>query len=446
MCKIVFRIYPMMSHLNATIRVAQMLKDDGHDIYYIGIDKFRDYITMQGFNYHTISRDLVLDFRTQYQLSKKLCLAYSKKKHMVQNYIKGYLDFFRFDELSELNPDLVFLDMPYSRYAFELYANKVKFLLIQTMMPNHKSNHAPPLNSSFVPFNSVFSIFVTKVLWLNHQLQAILSSFLNYKIYGAPMFQSLIRTKAAKCNFPISQIDFQRFHHIGFFNVKELILPPKEFEFPNNKPRNNQYFLNFGPTLSRKEINYDFKYKCESRSIIKRKSKFNNLQIVYCSLGSVPYHYAFGSKFYETLIDCFRRQPDWILILAIGIDLEVNPIRCPYENIYIYQKVPQLEVLSYVDLMITHGGMNSITECIINRVPMLVYPTGNADQHGNAARVCYHKIGEKGNIRYCSSGTLYKQVRRVLNSIVIKRNLNRMYDNLLENNNPKITLEKIIGL
>ena len=53
------------------------------------------------------------------------------------------------------------------------------------------------------------------------------------------------------------------------------------------------------------------------------------------------------------------------------------------ENISFYEFVPQLDLLSKVDVFVTHGGWNSVNEALYNDVPMVVCPQGK-DQFGNA--------------------------------------------------------------
>jgi UDP:flavonoid glycosyltransferase YjiC (YdhE family) len=48
--------------------------------------------------------------------------------------------------------------------------------------------------------------------------------------------------------------------------------------------------------------------------------------------------------------------------------------------------------------MLTHGGLNSVKECICLGVPMIVFPTG-FDQPGNGARVVHHGLGLMEDIR-----------------------------------------------
>jgi UDP:flavonoid glycosyltransferase YjiC (YdhE family) len=65
--------------------------------------------------------------------------------------------------------------------------------------------------------------------------------------------------------------------------------------------------------------------------------------------------------------------------------------------------------------MITHGGMNSITECILAGVPMVVFPgTTQIDQAGNAARVAWHQLGLKGGMMQDSSARIRSYIDHVL--------------------------------
>jgi UDP:flavonoid glycosyltransferase YjiC (YdhE family) len=67
-------------------------------------------------------------------------------------------------------------------------------------------------------------------------------------------------------------------------------------------------------------------------------------------------------------------------------------------NIFVYRTAPQLQILQKAQLMITHGGINSVKECIRFGVPMMIYPLrGIHDSVGCAARVVYHNLGRRGN-------------------------------------------------
>lgn len=115
---------------------------------------------------------------------------------------------------------------------------------------------------------------------------------------------------------------------------------------------------------------------------------------------------------------------------------------CP-SNMYVFQHLPQLHLLSYCDLMVTLGGMNSIAECIEKEVPMLVCPLSlKSDQLGNSARVVYHGLGLRARIRWDSSRTMEKRIVQIFeNYATFKRNLSIMKAKILAENTAAYTKE-----
>jgi UDP:flavonoid glycosyltransferase YjiC (YdhE family) len=122
---------------------------------------------------------------------------------------------------------------------------------------------------------------------------------------------------------------------------------------------------------------------------------------VYCAMGSYDTRHRIDrAKFFVKLINIFLLHKSWRLVISLGKDLDPSGFTSVPDNVFLFQAVPQLYVIKQADLVICHGGMQTITECLLLQTPMLVFPLNQElDQPGNAARVVYHKIGLRGNLK-----------------------------------------------
>ncbi len=75
-----------------------------------------------------------------------------------------------------------------------------------------------------------------------------------------------------------------------------------------------------------------------------------------------------------------------ILVLSVGAKTDPAALGPLPADCIARKHVPQLEVLERASLFVTHGGMNSVSESLVQGVPMLVAPQG-ADQFMVARRV-----------------------------------------------------------
>jgi zeaxanthin glucosyltransferase len=113
--------------------------------------------------------------------------------------------------------------------------------------------------------------------------------------------------------------------------------------------------------------------------------------LVYCAFGGQAFRYPRVRQFLELLAEVVaHRNID--VILAADEEL-VRGIALP-PAIHRLSWAPQRSILQGADLFITHGGLSSIKEAVWEGVPMLVVPQAY-DQHGNAARVVFHGLGDR---------------------------------------------------
>ena len=105
-------------------------------------------------------------------------------------------------------------------------------------------------------------------------------------------------------------------------------------------------------------------------------------KLIYITLGTILNN---NLNFYHQCIDAFR-DTDYQVVLAIGNKIEVASLKPLPDNIIARNYVPQLELLKHTRLMISHGGLNSVSESLYYGVPVIAIPLAN-DQPAVAKRL-----------------------------------------------------------
>ena len=167
-------------------------------------------------------------------------------------------------------------------------------------------------------------------------------------------------------------------------------------------------------------------YKFLGPSIYERKAdSFDFIKgtnpVVYISLGTVIKG---AVSFFQNCLEAFR-DANIDVIISVGKKFDSRKLKNIPSNIYIYNSVPQLEVLKMADVFVTHGGMNSISEALVYGTPMVVIPFVS-DQPVNAR--CIEKLGVGRRLEYLdvNKNTLKEYVLSVLLDADIKGNITKV--------------------
>ena len=174
---------------------------------------------------------------------------------------------------------------------------------------------------------------------------------------------------------------------------------PYAEEFPEEQYR----FL--GPSIyERKEADFGF-------------VKGDNC-VVYISLGTVIKG---ATSFFQNCVECFRNTNEDVII-SVGKQFDIKKLKNVPTNVHIYSSVPQLTVLKMADVVVTHGGKNSVSEALSSSTPMVVIPFVS-DQPVNAR--CVEKLGVGKCLKY--SDATKEMLREFINAVYydsdIRRNL-----------------------
>jgi hypothetical protein len=190
--------------------------------------------------------------------------------------------------------------------------------------------------------------------------------------------------------------------HPELAQVPELILCPGEFDFPQSRQgKSVRYFLGASVDLQRKE---DDPFDWQKLNPTKR--------LILCSLGSQPQSLVGAKHFFQVIIDAVSDLTECQLILVTGAHF-ANDFQQVPANVIVMPRVPLLQLIEKADVLITHGGLNTVKEALLLGTPMIVFPASN-DQPMNAARIAYHGLGLTGNMTTVTAEQARALIERVM--------------------------------
>ena len=139
---------------------------------------------------------------------------------------------------------------------------------------------------------------------------------------------------------------------------------------------------------------------------------------VYVSMGTVNRN----REFYRNCIRALGKT-SWQVILSLGHNTE--PFDSVPDNVRVCDFVDQMAVLSISDAFITHCGMNSASEGLYFKVPLVLFP--QTPEQGAVARRT-QELGAGIRLSSASEDDILSAVRRVLDEPAYKENAERISD------------------
>ncbi|MBE8519243.1 hypothetical protein ILP97_17270 [Amycolatopsis sp. H6(2020)] len=114
------------------------------------------------------------------------------------------------------------------------------------------------------------------------------------------------------------------------------------------------------------------------------------------------------------------RDSDWVVVLAAG-STPVASLEPLPENVIALPSIPQQDLLNHADVLMTHGGMNSVLEAGAAGVPMLLAPHSR-EQHRTAATLAAVGAG----VRLARASSLLRQAETLVLDARLAARVNRL--------------------
>lgn len=313
--KIAWFCIPAHGHTNPTLGLVKELTSAGHQVFYFSFEMFREKIEQTG------ARFIPCDGYDFDMEDKENADRVGKDKVFATELLVSStlaLDEMTTEKIKEINPDVIVSDS----VAFwgKLVAMK----------------HRIPYVSSTTTFafNRYSAKYMKETPW-----------------------------DIAKMLFAIPKINkqIQRLREKGY-PVKGLLEIVQNDNETNTIVYTSKYFQPCSETFSDRYHFIGPSIRPVTEPVRKTAEK-----TVYVSMGTVNQN----PEFYRNCIHALAKT-DWQVIISMG----TNPEHFDHlpDNIQIYETVDQMAVLSIADAFITHCGMNSASEGLYFKVPLVLFP------------------------------------------------------------------------
>jgi len=209
----------------------------------------------------------------------------------------------------------------------------------------------------------------------------------------------------------------------SYRDLPYLSLHALEFEFPHQPPETVHYV---GPMVldDRLDVARNENERAKIEAVLERRQRAGTeTRLIYAGFGSV---FSTDLDFVRRLGYVIAERPGWELILSLSDRVKPESLGSLPERVHVFSWVPQIEVLKHVDAVVTHGGINTLDECVLSGVPVLVYCGGETDMAGNTARVVHHGIGLTGDREQDSTADICRRLGRLLDEPSFARNVSRL--------------------
>ncbi|MBC2457254.1 macrolide family glycosyltransferase [Clostridium beijerinckii] len=389
-------------HVNPTIGIVMELINRGEDVTYIAGEEFRDKIEKTGAKFigHKNLFDLssLITNSLNLETNEKLLNALNTFKEIIE-------EIFKLDEKF----DYIIYDS-----SFVLGGEVGRVLNI------------PTISSS--------SIFAINEKIIKSLLDLPISQEFKLKMEGAkPKIKEILSSH----NYVDFVNQLQEKYNIKFPSMVDR----SEKKGMLNIVYTSKYFQPYSES-------FDESYKFIGSSVIDRKESIDfdlsndeDKKVIYISLGTI---FNNSIEFYECCFKAFCNM-NVKVIMSVGRKIDISMFKNIPSNFIVRNYVPQLEVLKYADVFITHGGMNSTNEGLYFNIPLILIPQ-SVDQPFVANRVAELGAGiviEKNRI---TPEALNKCVAEILSDDNFKINSEKIGESLRESGGYKVGVDEIIKL
>jgi hypothetical protein len=299
------------------------------------------------------------------------------------------------DLVTGWKPDLLLIDMECHVAIIQTRKLGIPTVLCSRWFSVFKTGLVPPMNTVLAPPESFLESLRVRWAWtrlmlhkwrLDLQQRCSRARFraVRYESNARSELQAIADSNGLSLN-GIADTTHWLIPHV-YRDIPVMSLTAKELEFEKaDDPR-----MHYVGSMVCADKHYE-KSKASDAFLqfIKRRESIGN-PLIYCSYSTF---WNTGSGNIKPLLELFAKRQDLDVVIGLGGKTQTMTTDALHDNVLVMDFAPQLEVLDYAAVAITHGGISTINEALHKGVPLIVCSAGHVDQNGCMARLVHHHVG-----------------------------------------------------
>jgi zeaxanthin glucosyltransferase len=374
-------------HVCAGFRLARRLREKGHRIVYFSMAGAERLVRANGFEFAGFEGEMPFAAFVDY------CCD-------------GRLD----ERIRSVGADVVVCDSMLWYLALRAIHLGLPVVNLTVPLTGWAGAGVPPAVSGRIPGDGVGEAWRVRAEWAVMRAGNFFTKRLAARIFGsyrAPTrmhhLEETFFEMARRVGVPLRENETWRYTEYGpQLMLPEIVLGPKALGFPEERHGERCFIGDFPDTE-----------RAEESSLLDGVAA--DRPLVYCSLGTAVGMYPHATRFFSAAREASRLRRDWQWVVAGDGDERK-------ENLLVVKWAPQIALLRRAAVMVTHGGIGSILECIRCTVPMVIVP-GARDQPGNMARAVYHGIAVAAEMATLTGEILTQKVDEAMKSAALRERL-----------------------
>jgi zeaxanthin glucosyltransferase len=398
-----------------TLELARRLRDDGHRVTFAGAPSDQALAAQLGLDFIALPADDLEAFldsdRRERTLHRLRRLGARREAASRATGLTAFID-----AVGSVRPDLVLVNGEMHEHIVGALALRLPVALLNTFVSIWRHSSIPPPHHLIVPGRG----------WKGHRAVALLLWLMldarkrvrrlraRIRHVGCDRV-SVLAHQARQWHVALErEVDtHQWLIPFTYRHLPVLSLHAQEFEFPHTPPARVHYV---GPMVleHRGDPAIPGIDAAALDAVLERRRLDGRRRLIFAAFGSTL---TADLDFLRRLVAIIDDRPHWELVVSLSNRLPKSAIGRLPEGVHAFDWVPQLRVLAAADVMVTHGGINTIDECVLNGVPPLVYCGFETDMGGTTARVVHHGLGLAGEPGD-DTATIRRRVDRLLDEPV----------------------------